>query len=110
VRQALQEAAESDHLQQLLGVVPVPAAGPTEDLHRQQDVVQDTAPGQQGRALEHEGDVTTRSGDGRASDLYRTSGRLDQAGDDAQQGGLPAARTPDDSGELTLVDPQVQAV
>jgi hypothetical protein len=60
------------------------------------------APGQQGRALEEDGDVAAWRGDGPAVDQHLARRRWQQPGDQAQEGGFAAAGTSYDGHEFTL--------
>ena len=80
------------------------------DLEAVADVLRDVEVGEQGVVLEH--DPVVALGGGQAADVPALhphgSGVLGlQAGDDPQQGGLAAARGPQQAEELALGHPQV---
>ena len=85
---------ELHQLEQLIG----PGAAPFAFLHapqleRELDVAPSREPGKQCALLEHQRDLAV-------GDVDDASRRLVEAGDDVEQGGLAAARGPDETGEL----------
>ncbi len=79
------------------------------DVEQQAGVRFDGAPREQRRRLGHEADLLVASGLGRRhavdDDLARR--RLFEAGDQAQQGGLAAARRPEERDRLAVTDVEV---
>ena len=82
----------------------------TLDVDRQQHVVEDGAPGKEHRRLEDDPDVAARAGDGQAAEPHFATRRGKQSGDDLEQGGLAAARRPDDRNQLALGHVQVDVL
>jgi hypothetical protein len=94
------EAGEANELEQLVrlalgGVVGLPA-----QCARQQRLLERRPPGQQGGPLEHQRDVLAGLGDLASVDRDPTRGERDQAGEQAQEGGLAAAARADHGHEL----------
>src|SRR6202030_4376253 len=71
------------------------------------DVVVHGLPGKQRELLKHDGAVGPGAAHAAAIDADRPSGRKLEAGDQAQAGGLAAARWPDDRDELAVGDDEV---
>ena len=69
-------------------------------LELYEHVVEHCAPFKEHRALEHDPQVRLRTADRVAVDAHRAAARGQQAGDDAKQRGLAAARRPDHRGEF----------
>ena len=69
------------------------------------DIVGDGEPGQEARLLEHDADGGMRLGDGLAVEADRAGARPVEAGDEAQQRGLAAARAADERDDLALAAP-----
>jgi hypothetical protein len=99
VRVVLREPGEPDHRQHLPRARLALGAGHAAVLETERDVVAHGAPGQQGVLLEHHrGQRRSRP---LGLDAHLASGRVDEAGQDAQQRRLAAAAGPDDAEELT---------
>ena len=105
--QALLEAGQPDRCEEAVGAVEVFGARQVHDLGRQHDVGQHRTPRQEGRTLEHDGDVAPRLGDHRIVDQHLAGGGRQEAGDEAQKRRLAAAGPADDGDELALADLQV---
>src|SRR5262249_26256789 len=70
----------------------------------QHHVLEDAAPGQQDRALEHHADVAPRAADRLAVENDMAGLVIEQAGENAQQRALAAAAGADDGDEAALLD------
>src|SRR5690349_1601051 len=84
VRALVAEAPETDDLEQLLGALPALGAGDAGQAQRQFHVAGDGQPREQGRLLEHQGDVP-------AADVQAAAADLVEAGDEREQRALAAA-------------------
>ena len=76
----------------------------TEDLSRQQHVVERGAPGEQDGLLEHDADIAGGTQEGRAVEQKLAAARPQQRADQLEQGRFAAARRPDQGDELVLFD------
>ena len=98
-------AGQPDHLDQVLRPLARLAHRQAENLRRQQHILQHPAPFEQERLLKHHADVARRiEAAVRAADPKRAAIVGIEAGDDLEQGGLAAARRPDQRDQLALVD------
>src|SRR5262249_27549906 len=96
-------AGETDQRQELFGRACAGARPSAADLERQPHVVERGAPGQQRRVLEDEADLAAAARRRRrlAPHPDATARRLDEIGDDAEQGRLAAPRGPEQAEEPT---------
>jgi len=86
------EIRKTDQGQQLAGALQLIFADVTIFVpHRKRDVAQHVEPGKQGRSLEHDTYLVTWFGDDPIVDSHLPLCRLQQAGDQPQQGGFAAA-------------------
>ena len=98
-------AGQPDHVDQAAGALARLAHGQAEDFRRQQDIFQHPPPFQQQRLLEHHADIARRVEIAAcAADLQRAAVVGKEPGNDLEQGGLAAARRPDDRHQLAFVD------
>ncbi len=91
MRTRAQKSRQADKLQQLRCAIACRLVVALEHFHREQHVVEHTAPRHQARALEDEAVIAERFGDFPAADRHRARRLLNEAGNDAQQRGLAAA-------------------
>src|SRR5581483_10778920 len=80
------------------------------DLQPELDILAHAEPGEERVRLEHHAAVTPRADHRRAVERDRAFARLDQAGNEAQQAGLAAARRADDHGEFLVGDVERDAL
>ena len=74
------------------------------DLHTENDVVEHRAPRQQQVLLQHVADAADGAGGVDALDEHAAAGRLQQSGDDVENGGFAAAGGADQADEAPLRD------
>ena len=108
------EAGQADELAQLGSPRPPRLPADPPQLQRQRDVVRDRVPGEQVGVLEDEPEVLERlvvalaaAPDALPVGRHRARARGEQPGEDAQQGGLAAARAADQRDELAAGDGEV---
>ena len=112
VRMVLDEVAQLDEVEHLLGPRAPSRAVVAHQLERELDVVLDRPPVEQDRRLEDHPVVAIEAGPGGrlAVDLDRAGGRCHEVADDPQQGRLAAARRADQRDELPAPDLEVDAL
>src|SRR5215813_4363047 len=74
------------------------------NFHAENDVVEDRAPRQQEVLLQHVADAADRAGSVDPINEHAPASRLQQSGDDVENGGFAAARGPDQADEAALRD------
>jgi hypothetical protein len=99
VRVALLEAGEADLVDVVSGDVVALALRRAAQLKPEGDVADHGRPRHQGEILEHEGALRSGPGDAPAVDENLAGGRLDEAGDDLEQGGLAATARSEQRGQ-----------
>ena len=109
-RIAVLEAAQPHQREQPERAGAVVLAAQPLHVDGEQDVVEHGPPGKQHRRLEDDADVPARAGDGDAAQVDFAARGGKQAGQDLQEGRLPAARGADDGDELAFADGEVDPV
>ena len=104
VRILLAEVAEAGHAKQRLRALGGLLAVELHDVHRQQHVLLDGAPGQKHRRLEHRADAARRPGDLAAFDGEAAARRALQSEDQLQETALAATARAHDRDEFAVTD------
>jgi hypothetical protein len=115
-RHAIAQSVQSDGGQQFLCagdvdglVLAEPSAVRRNDLERQQNVIPDSAPWQQGRVLERDADRLQRCVDLPAIDANGAAARRHQTAEQPQKGGFAAPARADDRDKAALLDRELDA-
>jgi len=104
------EILQPDQFQGLSGAYLVLRRRQALHLGAEDHVLPHREPGKQGGLLEHHGAVRTRLADPRAIDFEAAGGGRFETGQQVEQGGLAAARRPEQRGEFAVRDGQVDAL
>lgn len=103
-RKASLEATQADHGDEVLGALEPRVFGHSGDLERKGDILHHGSPRKRGLFLKHHADRRVRTANDIAGNGYAAFVIANKAADDVEQGGLAAARRPDDRYELARRD------
>src|SRR5215472_5555196 len=109
-RMVVLEALEADELQELHRAPPFGRPDSARDLAPDDRVGEHCAPRQKIVALEHEAAVAARAAHGASVERHPARAGGFETRDDAQKGGLAAARRADDRNELAALDREVDVL
>ncbi len=110
MRQPICGVLETHRLQYLGCALATFGFGDAANLEADLDVLLRSEPGEQSVSLEYDSDVLVDPGDTLAVDEYSTAVVCLEAGEDVQECGLAATAGTEKREELTLLDPEVEAV
>ncbi len=103
-------AFESDGLDDFLEAMVFFLRGVARVFEAEQDVFANGEPGEEGEVLEDHGDAGVDALERLAAVFYDAAGRLDEAGEDAHDGGLAAAGGAEQGHDVVFLDGEVDVV